>query len=223
MKIIDLTFALDNECMTCGTLWHEKVRLRQLGKLEEVGRNTTSIHLGSHSGTHMDAPAHFYDHAYGIDKIDLSQACGCFSVVDFTGKKKGDVVKLCDVENIPVTARMVFVFGWFKYWKTNCYYDDFPFFSEEAVQYLVDSGLRVMALDTPSPDSVKDIGNKKDSPNHKLLLKKGIILIEYLTNTDKLLNDSKYSLIALPLKLKDIDGSPARVIAIEYLEGEKML
>ena len=138
-------------------------------------------------------------------------------------EKKGDVVKLCDVENIPVTARMVFVFGWFKYWKTNCYYDNFPFFSEEAVQYLVDSGLRVMALDTPSPDSVKDIGSKKDSPNHKLLLKKGIILIEYLANTDKLLNDSKYSLIALPLKLKDIDGSPARVIAIEYLEGEKML
>ncbi len=223
MKIIDLTFTVDNECMTCGTPWHEPVQLKQLGKLQEVGRNTTSIHLGSHSGTHMDAPFHFYDQAYGIDKINLSQVCGRVSIVDFTGKGKGELVRLCDVESISVTSRMIFVFGWFKYWKTNDYYDEFPYFSQEAVRYLVEKGLRVMALDTPSPDSVKDIGNKEDSPNHKLLLIKGVALIEYLANTDKLLNGSNYSLIALPLKLEGADGSPARVIAIEGLEGDRIL
>lgn len=223
MKIIDLTFAVDNECMTCGTPWHEPVQLKQLGKLQEVGRNTTSIHLGSHSGTHMDAPAHFYDHVYGIDEIDLSQVCGYVSIVNFTGKGKGELVGLCDVKSISVTSRMIFVFGWYKYWKTDGYYEDFPFFSQEAVQYLVEKGLRVMALDTPSPDSVKDIGNKEDSPNHKFLLKKGVVLIEYLTNTNKLLNGKNYSLVALPLKLKGIDGSPARVIVIEGMEGDRKL
>lgn len=223
MEIIDLTFVLDNECMTCGTSWHEPVQLKQLGKLQEVGRNTTSIHLGSHSGTHMDAPAHFYDHTYGIDGINLNQVCGYSSIVDFTGKGKGDVVELRDMEDIQVTSRMIFVFGWFKYWKTNCYYDDFPYFSEEAIQYLIENGLRVMALDTPSPDSAKNIRNKDDSPNHKLLLKNRVVLIEYLTNTDKLLTGSQYSLFALPLKLKNADGSPARVIAIECLEGDRML
>ena len=223
MKIIDLTFVLDNECMTCGTPWHEPVQIKQLGKLEEVGRNTTSIHLGSHSGTHMDAPAHFYGYAYGIDGIDLEQACGDAAIIDFTDKGKGDLVGLSDVENILVASRMIFVFNWFKFWKTDSYYDEFPYFTQEAIHYLVENGMRVMALDTPSPDNVKDIGNKKDSPNHKLLLKSNVILIEYLTNTDKLLNGGKYSLIALPLKIKGADGSPARVIAVEYSEGDRML
>lgn len=220
MKIIDLTLTLDNACMTCGTPWHEHVKLERLGRLEQVGRNTTSIHMGSHSGTHMDAPAHFFNGMFGINQIDLEQACGDVSIVNFTNKKKHSVVELSDVENIPVTARMIFVFGWFQHWKTDTYYDDFPYFSQEAVRHLIQNGMKVMALDTPSPDSVKDIGNMEDSANHKLLLKNKVILIEYLTNTDKLLVDKRYTLIALPLKIKDADGSPARVIAIEHKEGE---
>lgn len=220
MKIVDLTLTLDDTCMTCGTPWHEHVKLEQLGKLEIVGRNTTSIHMGSHSGTHMDAPAHFFNGMFGIDQIDLGQACGDVSIINFTNKTKQSVVELCDVESITVTARMLFVFGWFQHWKTDSYYDDFPYFSQKAVHYLIDNGMKVMALDTPSPDSVNDIGNMEDSVNHKLLLKNEVILIEYLTNTDKLLNDKAYTLIALPLKLKGADGSPARVIAIEHMEGE---
>ncbi len=220
MNIIDLTLTLDNACMTCGTPWHEHVKVEQLGRLEKVGRNTASIHMGSHSGTHMDAPAHFFNGMFGVDQIDLGQACGDVSIVNFTGKLKHRKVELCDVEDIPVTERMIFVFGWFQYWKTNSYYEDFPYFSQEAVQYLIDKGMKVMALDTPSPDSVRDIGNIEDSINHKLLLKNKVILIEYLTNTDKLLNNKKYTLIALPLKLRDADGAPARVIAIEHMEGE---
>lgn len=217
MKIIDLTFTLDNDCMTCGTPWHEKVNLRQLGRMKEVGRNTSCVHLGSHSGTHMDAPAHFYDNMYGIDKISLEQVCGKVSIVDFTKKySKGDIVKLCDIEKIPVTPRMIFVFGWSKYWKTERYYDAFPYFTQEAVQYLIKGGMRVMALDTPSPDNGSALEELDDSPNHKMLLKERIVLIEYLANTDKLLDGKEYSLIALPLKLKDADGSPARVIALEH-------
>lgn len=168
----------------------------------------------------MDAPAHFYYHSYGIDKINLNHVCGDVSIVDFSSKLKGDVVELCDVENITVTDRMIFAFGWFKYWRTNKYYDDFPYFSKEAVQYLIENGMYVMALDTPWPDSVRDIGTIEDSPNHKMLLKKGVVLIEYLTNTGQLINGKRYSLIALPLKLEDADGSPARVIPIVHREGD---
>lgn len=219
MKIIDLTYTLDDTCMTCGTPWHEKVKLSKLGTIAEVGRNTQKIVLGSHSGTHMDAPLHFFENREGIDKADLNRICGLCSIVDMTHKKGGSVIELSDVENIKITERMLFKFEWFKNWKCDNFYKDFPYFSMEAAEYLYNKGLRVIALDTPSPDCGSAIGEKDDSPVHKFFLKNDVTIIEYLTETDKLDINKNYLLVALPLKLKDCDGSPARVIVMEDENG----
>lgn len=215
MKIIDLSLTLDSECMTCGTPWHQKVEIRQMGRLDEVGRNTHSILLGSHSGTHMDAPLHFYNDTEGIDQADLEKICGKITVVDFTCMGAGSVVEYQDVKGLSVTERMLFRFDWWKNWKKPHYYKCFPFFSEEAVSCLIERGMRVMALDTPSPDDGSAISNKDDSPNHKKLLENRVVLIEYLTHTDRLIPDKNYCFFALPLKIKDCDGAPSRVIAVE--------
>lgn len=215
MKFIDLSYCIDEDCMTCGTPWHQKVVLKHLGKIDEVGRNTHSIMLGSHTGTHMDAPLHFFQGTDGIDKVELEKVCGSCKVVDMTHKKKGDVVTKSDLEKIEICQRMLFRFDWHKNWKTDTFYKGFPFFSEDAAWYLIEKGLKVIALDTPSPDDGSAIGLKDDSPVHKIFLKNDITIIEYLTNTDQLRTDREYSLIALPLKLKDCDGSPARVIMME--------
>lgn len=217
MIIIDLSLELDNECMTCAMPWHENVRIKELGKLDEVGRNTSSILMGSHSGTHMDAPRHFFNEKPGIEQADLNLCCGKASVIDFSHKRKGEKVMLGDLKNIVVQKRMIFRFLWYKYWKTEQYYNDFPCFDREAVEYLIKNGMQVMALDTPSPDSAGNIRDKgdKDSPNHKLLLDAGVIIIEYLTNTEQLLVEEEYIFMALPLKIKNSDGAPARVIAIK--------
>ncbi len=215
MNIVDLSLEIDNECMTCGTEWHEKVCIKRLGKIKEVGRNTHSILMGSHTGTHMDAPFHFFDSGEGIDQIDLAEVCGDIIVIDFSYIKQGEIVKLEDVLNITVGTRMLFRFDWFKKWKTNEYYKGFPYFSIEAIQYLIEKGMRVIALDTPSPDDGSAITVKSDSPVHKLLLTKKVVIIEYLTNTDQLKLNKKYQLFALPIKIKDCDGAPARVVAVE--------
>ena len=77
--------------------------------------------------------------------------------------------------------------------------------------------MQFMALDTPSPDDGGAIlqQGEADSPNHKLLLKNDVVLVEYLTNTDQIDFSRDHKIIALPLKLKDVDGSPARVILEE--------
>lgn len=215
MKIIDLSYTIDETCMTCGTSWHAKVELTHMGKINEVGRNTHGIRLGSHTGTHIDAPLHFFDEMEGIDKLDLSKVCGDCQVVDFSHIRAGEQVLLKDVENLVVTKRMLFRFDWFKQWQKECFYKDFPFFSLQAAEYLVKKGLKVIALDTPSPDSGKGIGEFDDSPVHKLFFRNGITIIEYLTDTDRLNAGSEYTLIALPIKLRDCDGAPARVIMME--------
>ncbi len=217
MKIIDLSINTDNECMTCGTPWHQKVAIEKMGTIDKVGRNTSSIVLGSHSGTHMDAPLHFYDGRRSIDELHLEQCIGRVTCVDFTDKPAGTVITKKDLEKIKVTERMLFVFGWYKNWKTSKYYDHFPYFEEDAVNDLIEKGMKLIALDTPSPDDGAAIyqQGKEDSPNHKLLLNKEIIIIEYLTNTNAIDFDKQYRMIALPLKLKGADGSPARVILEE--------
>ena len=214
MKIIDLSLIIDNECMTCGTPWHEKVRIEQLGKLNEVGRNTSRFVLGSHSATHMDAPLHFIDGTYGIDQLDLNVCVGPVTCVDVRAFGQGSIVEKKDLEKIPVTERMLFVFSWNKHWKQPDFYKGFPYFSEEAIDYLLAGGMKLMAMDTPSPDDGSGIQKQgeDDSPNHKKLLSRGVVITEYLTNTEQIDFSKEYEIAALPLKIKDADGCPARVI-----------
>ena len=209
MKLIDVSMEVDNGCMTCGTPWHEQVEISQVGHLEKVGRNTSKIVLGSHSGTHIDAPRHFFNDGYGVDKLDLMTLCGEISVIDFTHIGQGNCVQLEDLKDIKISERMLFRFGWYVYWKTD--------FSVDAAKYMVDQGLKLIALDTPSPDSGKCINEKaeEDSPVHKLFLKNDIIIIEYLTNTNCIQRGKRHSIMALPLKIAGCDGSPGRVIIKE--------
>lgn len=214
MKIIDLSFVIENGIPTCGTPWHQTVKVEQMGTIDTVGRNTHSILFGSHTGTHMDAPYHFIKGGSTIESTPLETLCGPISVVDLTRFKAGDVVQYDDVKDLKVTERMLFRFDWFKHWRTGDYYKGFPFLSEEVVSFLIENGIKLLAMDTPSPDSMKNI-NSIDSPNHKAFLSKNIVIIEYLNNTDQIDLTKKHTLVALPLKIKGSDGSPSRVILFE--------
>lgn len=217
MKIIDLSLTLNNNCMSCNAPWHTKVSISSLGKINEVGRNTSKIILGSHSGTHIDAPKHFFNEGYSINDIPMEKLCGNVSIIDLSYKTQGDRVTLEDINKITVTEKMLFYFNWDKNWLTNKYYDRFPYFTYEAAQYLLDNGIQLIGLDTPSPDSATNIQTigEKDSPIHKLFLKNQIVIIEYLTNISCINKTKKLTLVALPLKLAETDGSPARVIVME--------
>lgn len=217
MNIIDLSLTIDNTCMTCGTPWHTKVDIKPLGTLAGVGRNTSRFVLGSHTATHMDAPLHFISGAHGIDSVNLDVCTGEVTCVDFRNMIAGEQVTLQRIKTISVTERMLFVFGWNKNWKKDTYYKDFPFFTSEAISYMLDKGMKFIAMDTPSPDTGRSINEKDDSPNHKLMLKNDVVIVEYLTNTELIDFSKKYEIFALPLKIADADGSPARVILREVI------
>ncbi len=217
MNIYDLTFEIETGMPTCGTDWHQNVQIVPMGTIDEVGRNTQRIVLGSHSGTHMDAPYHFIQDGTTMESLDINYMWGTAKVVDFRNKGQGDVVTIDDVRNIDVEERLIFVFGWYHNWKTDKYYKDFPCFSTEAIEYLISKGMKFMAMDTPSPDDGSAINMKEgeDSPNHKILLREKIVMVEYLNNTDVLDSSKRYEIVALPMKVKGSDGSPARVLVRE--------
>lgn len=218
MKMIDLSLPIEEGMMTFPTHWHPVVEITILGRHGIEGRETRKLLLGTHIGTHADAPRHFIPGGGSIDEIPLDVLIGPATVLDFTGCRPLQEIDTPDLEQKlgdKVSPRLILRTGWSQYFGNLKFYDQYPFFSEGAARWLVEKGVRLIAMDTPSPDNpAHSRGTSKDSPNHKVLLGAGVVLVEYLTNLNAL-SLSEVELIVLPLKLKGCDGSPVRCIAIE--------
>jgi arylformamidase len=217
-RIIDLSFSIREGMTRFPVSWHPVVEITQLGRLEIEGRETRKLVLGTHTGTHVDAPRHFIAGLPTIDEILLDQIVGPATVCDFSDADRFQELEIADFERVlgsrPV-ERIINYFGWSDHFEEDCYYSDHPFISEEAAQWLVDQDCRMLAMDTPMPDNpVNGKGCSNDSPNHKILLGNGVVLVEYLTNLKSLKKDI-VEIVVAPLKIEGADGSPARVFAME--------
>lgn len=212
MQIIDLTHSIENNMPHFGAAWHCATSLEQMGKIESVGRNTTKVTVGSHCGTHIDAPAHFIKNGRTIDEIELLELIGKVSIFDFSHLEENECINIDMVKELKITEKVIFNFGWAKNFKTDKFYKNYPYFSDEAADYLIQNRVKLIGMDTPSPDDSRiKLGSDEDSKIHKKFLSNGIILVEYLNNLDKIKDFNGWNLIAFPLKLKNGDGSSARV------------
>lgn len=215
-KLIDLTFTVSESMLTFPSYWHPAVKITQLGRLATEGRETRKITIGTHTGTHLDAPRHFISGGKSIDRIPLKRCVGPAILITFYGKANKEISlreikeKLAGFKRI---EKLLLKFGWSRHWGKKQYYKGYPYLSEEACRWLVKKGLKLLGMDTPSPDNPKNSrGSDKDSPNHRYFLKRNVVLLEYLCNLNKLKGPDVF-IMALPLKIKGADGSPARVIA----------
>jgi arylformamidase len=219
MKIIDLTHDLEPGMPCFKADWHEPFSSTTLGTIETVGRNTKKLVMGSHTGTHIDAPAHFIPEGKNIADIPLGTLCGDVTLLDLRHVGQNTAVTPADLQGIKLHQRVICIFGWDAHWDKGDFYQNYPYFSEEAAQFLIESGVKILGMDTPSPDDSRTpLHSANDSAIHKLFLKNDIILIEYLANTETIDFTKEYQLIALPMKIKSCDGAPARVILIEKEE-----
>jgi arylformamidase len=217
---IDLTFPIHEGMTTFPRHWHPFVEITQLGRHGIEDRETRKVLLGTHTGTHCDAPSHFIPGGRTIDTVSLDVLIGPAAVVDFSSAKPFQEIGISEFETQLGSRRperVVMRFDWSNYWGKMQYYTDHPFISQDASQWLVDRGVRLLGMDTPMPDNPKHgWGSELDSPNHKILLGHGVILVEYLCNLQEI-RQKDIELIVLPLKILQGDGSPARVVAIEKL------
>ncbi len=215
---IDLTFAIHEGMTTFPVHWHPMVEISQLGRHGIENRETRKIVFGTHTGTHCDAPRHFIPGGLTVDAISLDTLVGPATVLDFSASHQLQEVTEADFRQQLGSRRperVVIRFDWSDYWGRSEYYTSHPFVSQGAAQWLVDSGVKLLAMDTPMPDNPKNgRGSELDSPIHKLLLGNGVVIVEYLCNL-RTLTCSEIELIVLPLKIVDGDGSPVRCIAVE--------
>lgn len=203
---------------TFGAPWHPYVEITQLGRHGIENRETRKIVLGTHTGTHIDAPRHFIPGGETVETIALERLNGPATVVDLSDAADGAVIDAGELEARVAgraAERLIVRFDWDRHLNTSRYYTDHPFFSAQACHWMVRQGCRVLALDTPQPDDPRHgRANEIDAPNHKILLGAGVILVEYLVGIRDL-RSSEVELIVAPLKIKQGDGAPARCFAIE--------
>lgn len=212
LKIIDLTYDIEDSMLKFTAPWHPEIKVKQLGKIDVEGRETREITFGTHTGTHMDAPKHFIKDGKSIDQISLSKIIGKVSIFDFSFLLENECITADMLKKLSINSRVIFKFGWGKNWGNDSFFKNWPYFTTDAISFLISKGIIFIGMDTPSPDDSRiQFGSLRDSENHKQLLKNEVVIVEYIANLDKISDYEGWNLIAMPLKIKGSDGSPARI------------
>lgn len=207
MHIIDISLPLNNDTPIYPRNVPVSVSVHQ--KMPEASSHLSAINFGSHSGTHIDAPAHFIQGAPTLDKISLENFVGPARVLDFSKNFDEAVTEeMLQSKNIKAGERILL--------KTKNslrgfteFYSDYVYLDGGGADYLARLDILVIGIDTLS---IKKSGGADNRP-HLSFLSKNIPIIEGLDLSDA--KEGEYELICLPLYFTDIEGAPARAILIK--------
>jgi kynurenine formamidase len=180
------------------------VRLKPVASIATHGYNNYEIASGMHAGTHIDAPLHMLPGGQCIADIPVSGFIGRGRLIDARGAGGAGAELLASAAIEPGDIVLVLT-GFSDRFGEASYFTEYPEISETLAAGLADRGVRMLGLDTPSPD-------REPYRVHKLLLARGILIIENLTNLAALLDVGAFEVIALPVRFQ-ADAAPARVIA----------
>lgn len=217
MKVFDLTLRLDHGM--------RGVEFETRYTVERDGWNARTLHLYSHCGTHMDAQVHFDAGPQTIDEIPLADCIGPAWLVpldDLAPRTPITVEHLGALaDQIGPGDAMLFRTLWSRrVGDPQDYRDNFPPISEELAGWLVERGVRLIGVESPSVADVNDL--ESVTTIHKILLGGRVIIVEGLTGLDAL-TGPKCLFGALPLKIAAGDGAPCRAFAIDGADAAALL
>ncbi|HJP29568.1 MAG: cyclase family protein [Candidatus Latescibacteria bacterium] len=182
------------------------------------GYNTTTLHLYSHTGTHMDAPKHFVEGSGTIDEVDLQACVGSAEVIDLTAIEPAGVMSVADVVphagRIEAGSRVLLRTDWCRHVNAEDFRTHMPRVSLELARWFVEREVALLGVEQPSVASVNPGDEQELGDVHRALLNGGVVIVEGLCNLHELRQD-RVHFVALPLRLQQGDGSPVRAIAIE--------
>lgn len=184
--------------------------------IQQDGWNASTLHIYSHAGTHMDAPIHFGVGSIAIDELAPNRFFGKAWVVEVAITQDHQLLTESVLEKIAEKIEegdsILIKTGWFKFHHEARYRNALPRISDSFAIWMVNKRINRLVVEPPS---VADVNNLEEVTRiHQLLLQGDIIIVEGICNTDQL-SAKQVELITLPLKIKDGDGAPARVIAIQ--------
>jgi arylformamidase len=167
--------------------------------------NNSRLVMGTHTGTHVDAPRHFFDEGTGTEALPLEMLIGRARVIEvrprggITAEDLGGVDLSEDVRVLIKTPNS-------RLWGNPEFHKEYIGIAESGARFLVDHGIKVVGVDYLSVEVFKTPG----APAHHVLLGGGTIVIEGLNLRD--VDPGVYEMYCLPLRIVGSDGAPARVV-----------
>ena len=211
MKVIDLTHTIQ-EAMPVypGT---EPPKFLPANTYETDGFKETELRMYTHTGTHMDPPAHLYPGRTTLDQFPADQFIGMALVIDCRELGEGEPITMDFLrkygEKTEQAEFLLFNLGWDKRWGTEAYFGDYPCIDEEVLEYIMQGSYKGIGFDVIGLDPIAD----ENLTRHKKLFDAcDIVNIENLKNLD-LCGSELFRFSCYPLKLENADGSPIRAVA----------
>ena len=172
------------------------------------GTVVSDLHLSSHAGTHLDAPSHYLPGGITVDRIPLGCLVGRALVLDLRDAP----------DAIPASALSGRIRGHTRlllrtrFSSSSSFSPGYPHLTPGAAALVAEAGISTLGIDSPSIEAFEGDGSV-----HRVLLGKGMAILELLDLDG--VPEGLYWMVALPLRLQGLDGSPARVILIDGEEG----
>jgi len=205
MKIIDISWPLSQKSTTYKD--KKSIQFSLINTVEKDGVQESSLTLSSHTGTHVDAPAHFLADGKNIDKIPLDQLIGPCKVFDLT--KITNVITAEHLHDFDLEEDDIVLFKTSNSLlaATAPFKKDFVYLDFSAAHYLVDCGISAIGFDY--------LGIERDQPahdTHKILMDADIAIIEGLRLSH--VKQDSYLFVCLPLAVQELEAAPARAILV---------
>ena len=204
MKLIDISLPLHADLATYpGNTPFSLEAIKRLANGDSS--NVSSLHLSAHTGTHVDAPFHFFDDGPGTEGLPLEMLCGRTRVVEVTTRRGITVEDLAGFD-LTEDVRLLIKTHNSRLWGSSEFHKDYVGVTGAAAHFLVEQGVKVLGVDYLSVEEYKKAG----APAHRTLLGAGTIVIEGLNLRD--VEPGSYEMFCLPLSIVGADGAPARVV-----------
>lgn len=198
----DLSSSVSESMLT----WPGDPTFRRRVSRGESGAQTTEFTMGTHTGTHIDAPKHVLGRSHiGIDAVPLDILLGPATLVDLSSRcSPVTAERLC--RHLPRGAPRRLLLRLRPGPLAADHWQDFPALHQSAANWLVHENVRLLGVDVPSVDSPE----ATDLAVHRILLAGNLVIVENLVLDD--IEPGEWQLACLPLKLADADGAPARAV-----------
>ncbi|MFD1708611.1 cyclase family protein [Siminovitchia sediminis] len=210
-RMIDLSLPLQNDVPVFPG--DPEPNIRPATTIEKNGYNTSFLDIGSHTGTHVDAPFHFRKEGKTMDQLPLNYFMGEGVIIPATHKKGGEAITLEDASPYfdklgPGKVALIHT-GWTKYLGEDNYFNH-PYVDIQVVVKMLNLGVRTFFIDALNIDPP----NGEDFPAHEAITVVNGIIGENFTNFNQINFDHPF-IIALPLNITKGDGSPVRAVALQ--------
>ncbi len=184
--------------------------LRKFCTIEDSGYTELEISINTHTGTHIDAPAHIISNGSKLGDFEISHFTGKAICIDCKSLSEIGIDEISyAIESNKSVEFIVLKTGWSKKWGDKSYFEGFPVLTEAAARYIESKKIKVVCMDVISADKIEDT----HLPVHNILLGSGVMIAENIKIPDNLPVGTPFDIYLIPLKIKEADGSPLRAFA----------